>query len=445
MIRLASITALMIGEALAFYVFAEWIAASYRGEDAHAIGAWAFILITLVAFSGPDFLRGFGLSDRAARITMVVVALVLFYVILRIEYVGDLRFYDLSWIKDSVVSPAASSNNGSRSIVGIVILLAAWVRASLKANDEIDLENVARQVALPFGVVTMVIILGAWADRAPEIARGAIFFYGFEVLALACSQLALSGATIGEVRSGGVISMLLAGTAGIVLVSLVGLTIFFAFVGPIIGPPLGSALSTVLTIVLTPIAWVLEKFFSAFLGNADPFTNINPAIIQGEPQKEAAKQAHHSGLFDAGIYLLRALALLILLGLLAFGIWFVTKLRNRTREPQPADTAASRAGGLGDDLGSLFRSVFRRGPAREKRTIDGVSRLYRDVLDRAEQDARPRLAGETANEFAPVLADTFQSNVTDEITSAFVEARYAGREPDERTLKDLERRWNTLR
>lgn len=444
MIRLASITSLMIGEGLAFYVFAEWLAAGYSGDNAHAIGAWAFVLIALVAFAGPDFLRGFGLSDKAARYAMVVVALLLFYFILRIEYIGDLRFYDLSWIKTSIVSPGASSHDGSRSIVGIVILLAAWVRASLKANDEIDLETVARHAALPFGVVTLVIILGAWSDRAPEIARGAIFFYGFEVLALACSQLALSGATIGEVRSGGVISMLLAGTAGIVLVSLVVLTIFFAFIGPIIGPPLGAAFSNVLTIVLTPFAWALEKFFNAFLGNSDPFANVNPSIIQGEPQKEAAKHAQHSNWYEGGIYLLRALALLILLGLIAFGVWFVTKLRNRTREPRPGDTAVSRAGGLGDDLGSLFRSVFRRGPGRPKRTVDGVTRLYMEVLERAEQDARPRLAAETANEFAPVLADTFQTTVTDEITSAFVEARYAGREPDERTLKDLERRWNTL-
>jgi hypothetical protein len=442
MIRLASITSLIIAEGLAFYVFAEWLAAGYSGEHPDAIGAWAFILVALVAYAGPDFLRGLGLPDGTARKLMVAVALLLFYVILRMEYLGDLRLWDFSWVSNFIKSPSASSRDGSHSIIGAVILGALWVRASLKANDEIDLENVARQAALPFGFVTVVIILGAWTDRAPEIARGAIFFYGFEVLALACSQLALSGATIGEVRSGGVISMLLAGTAGVVLVSLVVLTIFFAFVGPIIGPPLGTAVNHLLTLVLTPFAWVLQKLFHAFLGNSDPFANVNPAILQGQPAKEAAKQGHHSNWYESGIYLLRAIALLILLGLIAFGFWFVTKLRKRTREPRPADTVTSRAGGLGDDLGALFRSVFHRGPARQKRTTDGVSRLYLEVLDQAEHEARARLTGETANEFAPVLADTFHSDVTDDITHAFVEARYAGREPDERTLKELERRWN---
>jgi hypothetical protein len=446
MIRLASITFLICGEALAFYVFAEWIAAGYSGDHAHAIGAWAFILLALIAFAGPDFLHGLGVSDKAARNVMVAVALVLFYAVLRIEYMNDFRLWDLGWVRNYLEDPTASSRDGSHSIVGVVLLLALWVRISIKAGDEIDLENVARQAALPFGVVTMVIIFGAWSERGPEIARGGLFFYSFEVLALACAQLALSGATIGEVRAGGVISMLLAGTAGVVVVSLVVLTIFFAFIGPIIGPPLGSALSSVLTIVLTPFAWALEKFFHAFLGNSDPFANIDPSILQNEQPKQAAQQAeHHSPWYQSAIYLLRALALLILLALIGAGVWLVTALRRRSRELRPADTATSRAGGLGDDLGSLLRSVFHRRESRPERRNSGVSRLYLEVLDRAERDARARLAGETAHEFAPVLTDTFHTALTDEITHAFVEARYAGREPDERTLKDLERRWNTVR
>ena len=56
-------------------------------------------------------------------------------------------------------------------------------------------------------------------------------------------------------------------------------------------------------------------------------------------------------------------------------------------------------------------------------------------------DFGPGVFGITAAEFAPELAETFHTPVTDEITAAFQEARYAGRDPDPRTLADLERRW----
>ncbi|MGH7753015.1 MAG: DUF4129 domain-containing protein, partial [Gemmatimonadales bacterium] len=52
-----------------------------------------------------------------------------------------------------------------------------------------------------------------------------------------------------------------------------------------------------------------------------------------------------------------------------------------------------------------------------------------------------RRPGETPAEFAPVLEDTFHRPVTDEITHAYEQARYAGREPDGAALAALEHRW----
>jgi hypothetical protein len=41
-----------------------------------------------------------------------------------------------------------------------------------------------------------------------------------------------------------------------------------------------------------------------------------------------------------------------------------------------------------------------------------------------------------------VLNQTFATPVTDDITKAFEAARYAGREPDARTIEELRRRWH---
>jgi hypothetical protein len=71
--------------------------------------------------------------------------------------------------------------------------------------------------------------------------------------------------------------------------------------------------------------------------------------------------------------------------------------------------------------------------------------LYLDVLSRSERDGHPRGPGETPSEFAPVLTSAYGSPVTDDITRAFEEARYAGREPDERLVHDLHERWKLVR
>ena len=122
----------------------------------------------------------------------------------------------------------------------------------------------------------------------------------------------------------------------------------------------------------------------------------------------------------------------------------VARLRRRARELRPADESATGAGSLGDDLRSLLGSLFRRGERHRSDGAAGVSRLYLEVLARAERDARPKLIGETAGEFAPVLSETFRTDVTDDITHTFEQARYAGREPDARTLRDLEQRWRSV-
>ena len=52
---------------------------------------------------------------------------------------------------------------------------------------------------------------------------------------------------------------------------------------------------------------------------------------------------------------------------------------------------------------------------------------------------------ENGDEYSPALAETLQTDVTLEITRAFEEARYAGREPDAATVAELQRRWKLVR
>lgn len=445
MIRNACVVAVLCAEGLAVYTFAEWVASGYDTGQQHAIGAWAFLSVALLGYGAPRFLDGFDISPKTGKVLLTALGVAVIYTVVRMEVVGDLAIWRLGWFGDFIKTPDDSLRDGRYAIIGVALMLVIWVRGASHAADEIELDMVARRVALPFGIVTAVIILGAATGRSGEIARAGVAFYAVEVLALACSQLALSGATIGDIRAGGVVSALLGGTLVAVLVSFVVVTLAVVYIGPIIGPPLGAALNAVLTVVLTPIAWVLEKLFSAILGHSDPLQQLklNPTDLgdqKGNPEAQS-----RSAWYDAALYVFRGLALLFVLAGAVGVVWMVARFRRRAREFRPADEVAAGAGSLGDDLRSLFGSLFRRGDRPRSAEAAGVSRLYLEVLARAERDARPKLVGETAGEFAPVLSETFRTDVTDDITHAFEQARYAGREPDARTLRELEHRWRSVR
>jgi hypothetical protein len=66
------------------------------------------------------------------------------------------------------------------------------------------------------------------------------------------------------------------------------------------------------------------------------------------------------------------------------------------------------------------------------------------VLARAEERGHARKLDRTPDEHAPELRRIFDSSVTDDITLAFEQDRYAGREPDPAFLSELEERWRSL-
>jgi hypothetical protein len=142
-----------------------------------------------------------------------------------------------------------------------------------------------------------------------------------------------------------------------------------------------------------------------------------------------------------GVLIRSALILGIILAAVAVVLYF-TRLRRRVRALEEAGPLRGSAGTIREDLASLFRSLLPGGRAGgAARGGAGAARLYQEVLRRAEQTGHAREPAETPSEFAPELLQAFHSAVTDEITAAYEQARYAGREPDPATLAALERRW----
>ncbi len=448
MIRRAAIIAVVAGEALAVYTAAEWIAAAYGGDHPHAVPGVAFVIVAICGFVMPQLLRDWDVSRGASYVITGVVAYMVIFGALHAEFGGNLALWDFRWATNFVTNARETSQAGGHAVIGAALLLAVWVRAGMRAATGIELEFIPRTLGVPFAVVTMVALLGAATGRSGEIARATVAADVVIVLGLAGSQLALSGATFGDLRAGGVTATLLGVTVGATVACVIVFGALFTVLAPPIAAVLGAVVGGVLNVILTPVAWALQHLFMLIFQSRDPLAGFQQGVQQVAQDAKDGQTAHSTPLYvRLLVYGLRILALLFAAGIVIAATVLYARLRKRQEAIREAAAARGSAGSLGEDLRLLLGSMFRRGGGGRylSPTTSETVELYRDVLRRAEDRGRPREPAETAGEYSPALAATLRTEVTDDITRAFEEARYAGREPDPAMLSDLQRRWKLVR
>ena len=196
--------------------------------------------------------------------------------------------------------------------------------------------------------------------------------------------------------------------------------------------------------LLFPVAWVLTNFFEFLLGllgaGGNEAEQIQPPAPAFGTEEPAPEEEGDSVASRIARYVLAGGAIFLGVAIVAGVILILAILRRRAEDAGAETSESESAGSLGDDLRGAARNLFRRERGRQP-TGEGAVRLYLEVLESARRAGRPRSDGQTPHEFAPVLANAFHGDVTDEITAAFEYARYAGRPPGEATLTDLRRRW----
>ncbi len=444
MIRLAAIIGAVLAEALALYTLAEWFAAGFE-TDRQAVPWWAFVTLALVAFTVPRLTQWLAFSERAAYLMFGAAAYVVVYGFIRITYAGDFALWDFGWIPDFIGDSDAAAGRGSHALISTTLLIILWVRQSRRSVDDMDLEVMPRAIGPLFAMVTVVAVLGSITGRAGEVGRAAAGFYAVAIPALAFAQLALSGVTLGQVRAGGITATLLGATVAATLACVVVAAVALAVLGPILGPPLDRGLEIVLTIILTPPAIVLAWFFDLIFPDEGFQFALQDLAERPETEEEPGEEDDDWSLKSVSAAGFRTILVFGVIVLAVGAVAYFMRLRRRIQEREEEPPARAAIGSLKEDFEGLWRSVRpgwgRRQPAE---TSSGVVRLYRQVLEEAEREGHPRHPAETPHEFAPVLESTFHRPVTDEITFAYEQARYAGREPDAATLAALERRWREL-
>ena len=447
MIAVAAVVATLVAEGLMFAVVAELFAAGYSGENAHAVGWWAFALVVLAGYYAPRFVAGFESAGRGAYFGTAVGGMLLIYLLLRIEIAHHVAVWDFSWLADFLRDASDTLERGWPGVLGGILLLGAWARGAFRSGEDLEMETVAKSLALPFLVVILIVILGAPTDRVGAIGREAAGFFAVAVVALASSQLALSGTTIGDMRSGGITLVLLGGTVAVAAVGFLVFGVIAQLLGPTVGPIIGSTVEWTLTILLTPLAWALSNLFEWLFRGDNPFGDLVENTRQQAGDAGNPEPNDKSPLERGSLYGMRILALLVFLFIVTGLAVAFLRLRRSIAEKKLRDGESGVAGSATGDVRNFLRSLLpRRGQTASLRAESEATRLYVEVLEQAAREGHPRNDADTPREYEPILEETYHAGpVIHDITAAFEEARYGGREPDARTIAALRARWREVR
>ncbi len=427
MIGVAAVAATLIAEALTFYVVNELLAASWDETGGGSVRAVTYIFIVVAAFGLPRLLDILAIEGRRGYIALGLGSTLILYAVFRIEFAGDIAVWNWVWVADFIRDAEAATENSGNVLFGGLLIVVAWARGAWRSTAEFELEFVPRYVAIPFAVVIVAVLLAGWSERIDIVGRGAGLFFVSAVFALALSQLALSGATIGNVKAGEVTTFLLLGTAAVTVVGVVLFGILFGILGERLGSGIGFVVTLVLTIVLTPVAYFFEFLFGFLLGGAETGGEFVPPQELGPPG-EAAEPNDPSGFGQAILIAFRIGVLLLVLAAIAGFIAFVTRLRRQRRQRAGEGPAVALLGLARKGPRSLL-GMFRRDGSGSPYLGSGIHALYHEVLEDARKGGRDRAQSETASEFAPALHSLFHTNATDDITNAPEQARHAGRAP----------------
>jgi len=444
MIGAAAIALALLADALALAALGVLVSLMFD-PGAPAAGLAAVLAVLGAGFVLPRVV-GAALDEHRATAVLLVLALAVVYTAAGLEVTGDLSAWTVRWLPDFYREPESTMRSGAPAIAATLVLAAAWARGAIRTDQDFDLEGHPRTFVVPFAIVIAAAVLGAGSSRAGDLATLTAAFFAVAVLSMACAQLALGGATLGTLRAGGVAGALLGGVATVAVVGFLLFGVAARLLGPTVLPAVGAAVEAVLIIVLTPVAWVLTSVFERLFSGIAPFEGLNRAIEQAGQQPRGEPVGDTSVAEEVGLFGLRTLALLIFIGLLAGMVLAWTRARRRYARLRARSASASAAGSLRDDLRSMLGALFHGRAGRQPSPGDSAAaRLYLEVLDDAEHRGRPRQPSQTPHEFAPVLHQTFRTEVTDDITRAFELARYGGREPGPAELTELERRWREVR
>jgi hypothetical protein len=434
--RTAELTLLMM-ESLALFVLGDLLAGLRLASGPSII---AVFLASLGGFWLSRLLDQIDLPARPLIAIGVVLALLAIWVIGLAQYgsTGGLLLVNRGWPQ----------------LLGVVVLGAAWLRASVNARRALTYPFVLRSFTTGLAVIVVGLLLGRGAVSSRAIDEAALPFFVAGLVSLAFVHLSQSEHIRGDTWRGpwalvvGGTTLVLALVGGVA--GLLPLTAFNRVLGPAVGFAL-LALDLVIYAIALPSALVFNWLLSILLGGHHPKAQVDPSVATNAAKSIQAK-AHHSALAAISLFVIKLLLIAVVVAAILGLVYWVYRRREHARSDTEEERESIWAeGSLRDELGALLSSLrarFQRAPGPPEPALPArilaVRRLYLRLLERGASVGAARPPATTAEEFAPVLADRFHSPAPRALSQRFSDARYGLVEPSDAELEALERELRSI-
>jgi len=434
----------------ALAVFVQWFGAGDGPAPSFAVVA----LAAAGSFGLARLLQRTDLDEGTLRIIGVSAVVGVLFVALRIEYAPDDWLWEAGWLAD-LITDAGAALDGNRHVAAGVVGLGILCARGITRGHDSEIEPDAVMSSASFGLIAVLVAALTQPDTREPSSWGA---YAFAYGIIALVTLTVFRAPEPEQplwQFAGRWSWGLAGAGGAAFaVALLAAAIdpdAFGFLAPL-GDPLRAAGEAFGRYVLAPLFWLISLPFLAvrwvlevIFGEPGPREMPEPAPPGEGPEADEDENG------PLWFRILLAAGTTIGLTLLAGGallfLWTLFRRYARTQRRATRDRydTIEPSTSLADDLAGMlgaFARRFRRDP-RSGSTV-AVRRLYAEMLDDAAAGGLARPPAATPLAFAPWLEAHYASSLPAEISDAFIESRYGGREIDRARVAGLRARWQAL-
>jgi hypothetical protein len=442
---------LLLMESLWAYALVAWFVAITVGGDRPT-----FIGVAVVVFASFAISRGLQnsqLSLGILRFWGAFLSILVFYAIVRFDFYGDLRLWDLTFLDDLFNNTDATLTAGKTAVLAVPLLWAFWMRGVFRGQQSVTFDDVLRSFGIGIVVVAFATLFAGIDDDLPrEVDFVAIPYVAVGLLAIALAHTARTADTF---ERGFANDWLVFAGGGLLLLGLVALLFVvidydmardgLAFVGRSVG----YVLAGIFYVILWPILKIVEFGFESMRWLIDLWGGEKNEPItdpQGEigpvPEEERGEDPIPEWVETViRIVVASGIAGVVLLGT---ALMF-TRFRRQTKSDEVRESTYQE-GRLASDLGEMLNNFF--GRFRHGREAAGqtepVRRLYFDMLDAAAERGVERRPMETPLELAPRINRTFGGPLPSDITRVFDDARYGAIMPRSEELQRLRDDWDRL-
>ena len=425
-----------------------FVAVTVGGGKPSFFGAAAVVVCSYAisrALQSSDYSLG------VVRVWGVVLSLLVFYVIVRVDFYHDLHLWDFSFADDLFNHTDASLRNDATAVLGVPLLWAFWMRGVLRGQQSIGFEDVVRSFAVGIVVVAFAVLFAGHVNDLPKgVSYLAVPYLAVGLMAIGLAHASRASDEFERNFSSTWLMLVGGGLVLLAVFALMFVLVDFATTKDaliLVLRGIGFVVGGVFYVVLWPVMKVVELGFGVmrWLMHLYGGQKTQPQDFsqgQNQPQHDQGNNGVPGwvGLM-VRILVAGSLTAAVVIGLALLFVRF-----RKTRKASELKESTYQEGRLATDLGNLLGSVFGRfrGGRGVSPQLEPVRRLYFDMLTAAAERGVERRPMETPLEMAPRIGRTFGPHLPDRITQMFDDVRYGARSPTESEVQSLRAEWDAL-